>query len=105
MKLPGAVLLLTVFSLHADSLLISPNAVWKYLDIGSDEQSFWREIDYFDDWWESGEAELGYGDASEGVPERTVIGFGPNPNNKFVTTYFRHAFVVTNIDQITNLTL
>jgi hypothetical protein len=56
----------------------------------------------FDDrGWSSGTAEFGYGDDDEA----TRIYSGPDPNNKFITTYFRHAFVVTNASLFTNLTV
>ncbi len=37
-------------------------------------------------------AELGYGENDQA----TVVGYGPDPNNKYPTTYFRHTFVLTN---------
>src|SRR5204863_4574307 len=51
--------------------------------------------------WKSGRAQLGYGDGDES----TVIGYGSNANNKFVTTYFRRSFNVTNPASITSLQL
>jgi hypothetical protein len=44
---------------------------------------------------------LGYGDGDEA----TVVSFGPDSLNKFVTTYFRRHFVVTNAAQWSNVTL
>jgi len=51
--------------------------------------------------WSSGPAPLGYGDGDEA----TVISFGPDANNKYITTYFRRSFSVTNASTYTNLTL
>ena len=42
--------------------------------------------------WASGNAQLGYGDGDE----VTTVGFGPNANTKYVTTYFRRTFNVAN---------
>jgi hypothetical protein len=39
----------------------------------------------------SGPAQLGYGDGDEA----TVVSFGPNPNSKYITTYFRATFQAT----------
>src|SRR5439155_14637196 len=48
--------------------------------------------------WASGPAELGYGDGDE----RTIVNSGLT-NNYYITTYFRSAFVVSNIASISNL--
>lgn len=72
--------------------LVGENAVWKYLDNGTDPGPAWKQGTFNDSSWSSGPAQLGYGDGDEA----TVVGFGGNPNNKFVTTYFRRQFVVTN---------
>jgi len=70
--------------------LIAPGAVWSYLDDGSDQGTAWTAIAFDDSLWASGPAELGYGDGDES----TVVGFGGDPNDKHITTYFRHEFVV-----------
>lgn len=70
--------------------LVSTGAVWKYLDDGSDQGTSWSRTEFNDSLWVSGPAQLGYGDGDEA----TVIGFGGNSTNKFVTTYFRKSFVV-----------
>jgi hypothetical protein len=62
-------------------------------------------LTYDDATWASGPAELGYGDDGEGRPETTVVGFGPDPNSKFITTYFRRSIVVTNAAAFTDLTI
>src|SRR6185295_12299074 len=49
----------------------------------------------------SGPAQLGYGDGDE----VTTVGFGPDANNKFITTYFRRVFSVTNPAAFNALTL
>src|ERR1051325_8335714 len=62
---------------------------WRYLDTGANLGTTWRTPDFNDSSWSSGAAPLGYGD-----PVATTIGFGPDPNAKFATTYFRTRFVV-----------
>lgn len=81
--------------------LVGFGATWKYLDDGSDQGTGWREPAFADQAWPSGPAELGYGDGDED----TVVGFGPDPRRRFITTYFRHAFVVTNAARYTALGL
>ena len=51
--------------------------------------------------WSNGLAQLGYGDGDE----QTLVKFGPNAANRYITTYFRKQFSVENVASITNLTL
>jgi hypothetical protein len=83
------------------SVLIPQGGVWKYLDTGSDAGTAWRGTNYDDSTWLSGPAQLGYGDNDEA----TIVRFGTNSANKFITTYFRKAFVVNNLAQVSALIL
>jgi len=85
----------------ADTTLVPTGATWKYLDNGSDQGTAWRASGFNDSTWPSGAAQLGYGDGDE----VTTVGFGPDANNKFITTYFRRAFSVTNAGAFNALTL
>jgi hypothetical protein len=95
------VVLAVVRAEAADTVLVPSGAVWKYLDDGSNQGSAWRGPAFDDSAWKSGPAQLGYGDADEA----TVVGFGPDPNNKFITTYFRRGFGVTDPAAFVSLTL
>ena len=70
--------------------LISEGSVWLYLDDGSDQGRDWIDEDYDDSDWESGTGKFGYGDDNEA----TLINFGDDEDDKYVTTYFRHWFEV-----------
>lgn len=83
------------------TVLISAGSTWRYRDNGQNLGTVWRLPSFDDRGWSVGAAELGYGDDDEA----TEIYPGPDLNNKFVTTYFRRAFVVTNAAQFTNLTV
>jgi hypothetical protein len=85
----------------ADTVLVPTGATWKYLANGSDQGAAWRAAGFNDSSWASGPAQLGYGDGDEA----TLLGYGPDPNNKYVTTYFRYAFNVPNAALFTGLTL
>ncbi len=87
--------------LPVTSVLLASNSVWKYLDNGTDQGTAWRFPAFDDSTWASGLAELGYGDGGEA----TVVGFGPDANNKYITTYFRVAFTIGNPAAYTNLLL
>jgi hypothetical protein len=77
-------------------------SVWKYLDNGSDQGTAWIVPAFPDGSWLSGPAPLGYGDAN-GVLPATLNSYGPDPNNKYVTTYYRRAFTVANPAVVSNL--
>jgi hypothetical protein len=86
------------------TILVPKQAAWRYLDDGSDPQTDWKEIWHDDDAWDLGRAELGYGDDLDGRPETTVISGGPDPNNRYITTYFRRFFFVEDVASIRSLT-
>jgi secreted PhoX family phosphatase len=73
--------------------LVAATSTWKYLDNGSNQGTAWRAAAFNDAAWASGAAELGYGDSDE----TTVVGYGADASNKYVTTYFRQQFQVTSL--------
>lgn len=83
---------------------VSFDSVWRYLDNGSNQGTNWIGIDFDDSLWASGMAPLGYGDSAGRFPA-TTNSFGPNPGNKYVTTYLRQGFVVTNVGSFDRLAL
>jgi len=85
--------------------LISTGSLWRYFDKGTDLGGAWPMLGFNDSSWSNGLAELGYGDSADGRPEKTSIGYGPDVNNKYITTYFRRAFNVTDRTTFRSLTL
>jgi hypothetical protein len=83
--------------------LISKGSTWKYLDDGSDQGTNWISLDFNDSGWSNGAAILGYGEGNE----TTVIRYGTNSNNKYITYYFRYKFNLTSqaLSSFTNLLL
>jgi Calcineurin-like phosphoesterase len=81
--------------------LMEYSSIWKYLDNGTDQGTAWQTSGFDDALWASGPAELGYGDGDEA----TVVSFGPDPNNKYITTYFRRTFNITNLSSYQSLQL
>lgn len=67
-------------------------SVWKYLDNGTNQATAWRGVGFNDAAWASGGSELGYGDGDE----NTVVSFGGNSSNKYITTYFRKVINIPN---------
>ena len=74
-------------------------SAWKYKDDGLKPPEDWMTLDFDDSSWGSGFAPLGYGD--EGL--NTVVEFGGNPNEKHITTHFRHRIFVTDGEEFENL--
>jgi hypothetical protein len=81
--------------------LVPAGSVWRYLDDGSDQGSAWRTNGFDDSTWNAGPAQLGYGDGDE----QTTNSYGGNPLLKFVTTYYRGIFFVTNPASVASLEL
>jgi len=76
----------------ANTTLMSKGSTWKYVDNGTNQGTAWRASAFSDSTWASGAAQLGYGDGDEA----TIVNYGPDPNNKYVTTYFRRSINVPN---------
>lgn len=86
----GESIILSQAAITASVPLISSEAFWSYLDDGSDLDPAWTEVNYPDESWSEGQAELGYGDGDE----TTVVSYGNDGNDKYITTYFRKTFTV-----------
>src|SRR5207237_2317545 len=56
----------------------------------------WSGSGFNDAAWASGPAPLGYGDVNGVIFPATVVSYGPDPNNKYITTYFRRSISVGN---------
>jgi hypothetical protein len=84
-----------------NTTLIPKGAAWRYSDQGLNLGTDWRAPGYNDGSWPSGPAQLGYGDGGEA----TTNNFGPDPLNKFTTTYYRRAFPVTGAVDFNSLSL
>jgi hypothetical protein len=73
--------------------LVPKGATWRYLDNGTNQGSAWRGVDFVDFAWRLGVAQFGYGDNDE----QTVVAYGPDANNRYATTYFRHTFTINDL--------
>jgi cytochrome c len=86
-----------VESAPASTTLVPTGATWKYLDNGSNQGTSWTGAGFNDGSWKSGVGKFGTND-----PANTMIQLGP-VDNRWITTYFRHAFNVTNAASISGL--
>lgn len=70
---------------------------WSYLDDGSNQtMTDWNQPGFDVSAWDNGAAPLGFGN-----PVTTTVSFGPDPDNKFITTYFVKELELE-INEITN---
>lgn len=83
---------ITVTRPGSDASFIPVASTWRYLDNGSNQGTNWVTRTFNDASWSTGIGQFGYGDGDEA----TVISFGPNSGAKYITTYFRHKFTVSN---------
>lgn len=82
-------------------VLVAPGEDWRYLDTGENAGITWRQSIFNDAQWNSGPAQLGYGQGDE----RTLISYGPDDFLKNITTYFRKQFVRTSSATLSNLAM
>lgn len=88
-------LVLFLFGCHlwsfSQTTIVPANSVWLYLDNGTNQGTAWQDPGFSDVSWSSGNAELGYGDGDE----ITTVSYGPSSSDKYITTYFRKTFSIT----------
>jgi hypothetical protein len=65
-------------------------STWRYWSSALAAPVGWQNINFPDGNWPIGNGILGYGNENEA----TVLDFGPDPFNKYITTYFRKSFFV-----------
>jgi PKD repeat protein len=71
-------------AMYSQGFPVAKGAEWHYLDSGASlDATAWKQVGDANNGWMAGEAPLGYGD-----PTNTVISFGPDENNKYITYYF-----------------
>ncbi|NIP38254.1 MAG: hypothetical protein GWO07_04620 [Candidatus Dadabacteria bacterium] len=85
---------------NAATTFVPAGSTCKYLDDGSDQGTAWTAPSFDDSAWASGPGILGYGDNQD-----TIVSFGPDSGNKYITTYFRHDFNVADLNGIIGLKL
>ncbi len=85
----------------APATYVAKNAVWRYLDDGSDQGEAWRAPGFDDSAWASGPGQFGYNDGDEA----TVVSYGPSGVDKHITTYFRVEFEVASASAVSALSL
>jgi len=91
--------LVTVQRTTVPLTLVPQKSTWRYWDRGTELGAAWTALTYNDAAWSSGAAELGYGDGDE----TTTVSYGPNIFSRYITTYFRRAFPMSNPGSVATL--
>lgn len=76
--------------------LVTNNSSWRFLDNGSNQGTSWTATVLNEASWGTGTTILGYGDLDTDLPNHQV-GYGGNGAAKYITTYFRKHFTITNL--------
>jgi alkaline phosphatase D len=97
---------LSVVTFHTFALgqttVLEKQSVWKYFTGDQYPDSLWNQPEYDDGAWPTGPGILGYGENYI----NTTVPYGPDPNDKYITTCFRHSFELSgNPAEIARLTL
>ena len=85
---------------RAQVTLVPFGSAWKYKDNGSNQGMAWQASTFSDISWKNGVAKFGYGIADAATP----ISYGPDPKNKFITTYFRKTIAIPDINKYGSFT-
>ena len=91
------------FSAHSSqpAQLIGQGSQWHYLDTGRYPGPAWTSRLYDETGWRIDLAQFGYGEGDE----NTVVDFGPDPDTKYTTTWFRKSFFVSDASVFNQLNL
>ena len=84
-----------------ETVLVGFGSLWSYLSDGSNQGTAWRDPDFDDSAWQTGEGQLGYGDGDE----ITDVGYTGTTSTKNATTYFRHKFEIQDPLGLSSLSL
>jgi len=80
---------------------------WKYLVTNVDQGTPWRALAFNDTSWSTGNTEMGYGDNDQVtlIEDDFTPGVPGSSSTRFITTYFRKTFTVTNPAQYSGFTV
>lgn len=87
-----------VFETAQDPFIFANDQSWEYLDNGFQPQSSWLDTGFVDTSWKKGGQSFGYGTAVE-----TEVSYGEDSLNKYITTYFRKEFNISDTTAFENL--
>ncbi|MEI6949909.1 T9SS type A sorting domain-containing protein [Paraflavisolibacter sp. H34] len=93
--------LLMAATLTAQVTLVPFGSSWNYLDNGTNQGTAWRALGFNDGAWKTGNGKLGYG--LSGLT--TTVSYGPDEDDKYITTYFRKTISIADVSTFTGFTV
>ena len=93
-------MMLLNFKGKAQVTLVPFGSAWKYLDNGSNQGTAWPAASYSDAAWKTGKGKFGYGISDAA----TLISYGTDPQNKYITTYFRKVISISDLNALSSFT-
>ena len=88
--LTGLLVFLPLMVDAQETLVLPKGSSWKYSDSGTYPGDSWMGTSFNDAQWKVGLAKFGYGEGNEA----TMVSYGPDSGNKYITYYFRTTFQV-----------
>jgi hypothetical protein len=82
-------------------VIFDKGSKWSFYDKVNAPSSNWKEHNFDDSSWSSGNGEFGFGNDDE----TTVLDFGGDPENKTISYYFRKTFSLKSVDAEDSLEL
>jgi len=79
--------------------MLDKQTQWKYYNKGEQPAGNWIVNSYDDSGWETGTCTFGYATDNRRTYD-TPLGYGGDPENKWITTYFRTSFDIANVSAI-----
>ncbi|OJV38047.1 MAG: hypothetical protein BGO29_08760 [Bacteroidales bacterium 36-12] len=90
-----------VYSSVKENILIPLKATWDYWDRNGKPSENWYKAEYSSSSWSNARAPFGYGANFPSVT--TTISYGGNTGNKYITSYFRKTFNVSDPSELDNI--
>jgi hypothetical protein len=81
----------SITSVSRREVIFGFGSEWHFLDNNTNPGGFWRSASFDDSAWKVADGIFGYGDGQD-----TLVDFGADPANRYVTSYFRRAFGIAN---------
>jgi hypothetical protein len=81
--------------------VLPPGSTYRYYDLGAPPPANWADPGFDDSGWATGAAPFGYNDAHI----NTVVDYGPDQQDKYITTWIRTTFEVTDVPTVASATV
>jgi PKD repeat protein len=88
------------YAINAQTTFFTQNSNWNYKDDGSNQGTVWKSTTFDDALWLNGNSQFGYGEGDEATILNACGTVVQNPSctNKYITTYFRKTFNISDIN-------